>query len=88
MKHLRSENIPEPRHATVLKTITVLDHFSALDQVMSLLVGAGVLMALGMVTNQVTYGHKTPHTHVFGKPMQTKSQLLSISKGKKKTKNL
>lgn len=32
-KHLWSENHPEPRHATVLKTIIVTDHFLALHKV-------------------------------------------------------
>lgn len=70
-KHLWNENIPEPRHTTVSKTITVTDHFSALDKV-HLFGWEQVPMALWTVINQIANEHNlhTPpspqiHTHTL-----------------------
>lgn len=76
-KHLWSENHPEPRHATVLKTIIVTDRFLPLHT-MHLVWWEQVypwLCESSLITSQMD-----AYPHFFGKPMQTKSQLLNISK--------
>lgn len=76
-KHLWSENNPEPRHATVLKTVTVTDHFLALHKV-RLFWWEQVcwwLCESSLITSQMD-----AHPLFFSKSFQTKSQLLNVSK--------
>lgn len=78
-KHLWSENIPEPRHATVLKTITVTDHFLALDKVYLF---SWEQVYWWLCESSFLKSQMDMHTPFPVNPHKQKSQLLNITEKK------
>ena len=78
-KHLWSENIPEPRHATVLKTITVTDHFLALDKVYLF---SWEQVYWWLCESSFIKSQMDMHTPFPVNPHKQKSQLLNITEKK------